>query len=151
MALIRNIQAHGPRQAIVRAILGACNSLGIEVIAEGVEAEREYQWLREQGVSLFQGFLLAPPGFESLRIAADGTHSRWSEGASHRRAPQRSLALLKEGRWRRMSHDGAPAALRLRWRPARILQRGPAWDVRSRKLYSSPTMTVVCAVCSRSS
>ena len=69
MALIRNIQNHGPRQAIVRAILAACGSLGIEVIAEGVEADREYKWLRAAGVSLFQGYLFAPPGFETLPTA----------------------------------------------------------------------------------
>jgi EAL domain-containing protein (putative c-di-GMP-specific phosphodiesterase class I) len=70
MALIRGIhKGHSPRQAIVRAILGACDSLGIEVIAEGVEAEREYEWLRAQGVSLFQGYLFAPPGFEILPTA----------------------------------------------------------------------------------
>jgi EAL domain-containing protein (putative c-di-GMP-specific phosphodiesterase class I) len=69
MTLIRGIQGHGPRQAIVRAILGACDSLGIQVIAEGVEAEREYGWLRAQGISLFQGYLFAPPGFEVLPTA----------------------------------------------------------------------------------
>lgn len=69
MTLIRGIQGHGPRQSIVRAILAACESLGIQVIAEGVEAEREYAWLRAEGVTLFQGYLIAPPGFESLPTA----------------------------------------------------------------------------------
>jgi blue light- and temperature-responsive anti-repressor len=69
MNLIRDIHSHLPRQAIVRAIFGACKALGIQMIAEGVETEREYQWLRAQGLTLFQGYLFAPPGFEMLPTA----------------------------------------------------------------------------------
>ena len=40
--------------------------LGIEVIAEGIETRAELDCLRQMGVELFQGYLLAKPGFESL-------------------------------------------------------------------------------------
>ena len=66
MQLIRNIDMHGPRQAVVNAIVSTCVSLGIDVIAEGVETLDEYYWLTSRGVFLFQGFLFARPGFESL-------------------------------------------------------------------------------------
>lgn len=66
MNLIRNIERHGPRQAIVRAILQICFDLGIEVVAEGVETEQEYAWLASQQIHLFQGYLFAKPAFESL-------------------------------------------------------------------------------------
>ncbi|WP_419418923.1 EAL domain-containing protein [Legionella sp. D16C41] len=66
MQLIRKIDTHGPRQAVVRAILEVCTALGIDVIAEGVETLAEYNWLKKQGISLFQGYLLARPGFECL-------------------------------------------------------------------------------------
>lgn len=66
MNLVRGIEGRGPRQAIVRAILQACNDLGIDFLAEGVETLDEYRWFRDQGVYLFQGYLLARPGFESL-------------------------------------------------------------------------------------
>lgn len=69
MNLIRGIQSHAPRQALVRSVLGACKDLGIQTIAEGVETEGEYRWLRAQGLTLFQGYLFAPPGFESLPTA----------------------------------------------------------------------------------
>lgn len=69
MNLIRAIHGHTPRQAIVRAILAACGDLGIQAIAEGVETDREYKWLRAQGLTLFQGYLFAPPGFEVLPTA----------------------------------------------------------------------------------
>jgi len=66
MKLVRGIESKGPRQAIVRAILQACNDLGIDFLAEGVETLDEYQWFRDQGVRLFQGYLLAKPAFEKL-------------------------------------------------------------------------------------
>jgi EAL domain-containing protein (putative c-di-GMP-specific phosphodiesterase class I) len=66
MALVRGIERHGPRQAIVRAICQACYELGIDVIAEGVETVEEYRWLANTGVRLYQGYLFAKPGFESF-------------------------------------------------------------------------------------
>lgn len=64
--LVRGIQSRGPRQAIVRAILQVCRDLGIELIAEGIESEEEFRWLCDEGVSFFQGYLFAKPGFEAL-------------------------------------------------------------------------------------
>jgi EAL domain-containing protein (putative c-di-GMP-specific phosphodiesterase class I) len=66
MELVRGIAHHGPRQAIVRAIRQACNDLGIDVIAEGVETLEEFYWFEDEGVTLFQGYLFARPGFETL-------------------------------------------------------------------------------------
>jgi EAL domain-containing protein (putative c-di-GMP-specific phosphodiesterase class I) len=66
MKLVRGIERHGPRQAIVRAINQACYDLGIDVIAEGVETVDEYSWLANTGVRLFQGYLFAKPAFESF-------------------------------------------------------------------------------------
>lgn len=66
MNLVRGIERHGPRQAIVRAIAQVCGDLGIDVIAEGVESVEEYAWFVETGVRLFQGYLFARPGFECL-------------------------------------------------------------------------------------
>ena len=66
MNLVRGIERHGPRQAIVRAVVQVCGDLGIDVIAEGVESQDEYAWFAESGVRLFQGYLFARPGFECL-------------------------------------------------------------------------------------
>ena len=66
MKLVRGIEHHGPRQAIVRAIDQVCRDLGIDVIAEGVETVEEYAWLANAGVQLFQGYLFAKPAFESF-------------------------------------------------------------------------------------
>lgn len=66
MHLVRHIDTKGPRQAIVRAVIQACDDLGIDVIAEGVETKPEYQWFKRAGVKLFQGYFFGPPTFESL-------------------------------------------------------------------------------------
>ncbi len=66
MWLVRGIEGHGPRQAILRGLIQTCNDLGIDIIAKGVETPEEYFWLREEGIELFQGYLFARPGFESL-------------------------------------------------------------------------------------
>jgi EAL domain-containing protein (putative c-di-GMP-specific phosphodiesterase class I) len=66
MALIRGIECHGARQAIVRAIGQVCVELGIDVIAEGVETVEEYSWLESAGLQLFQGYLFAMPAFEAF-------------------------------------------------------------------------------------
>lgn len=69
MGLVRGIEADGPRQTIVRAVLTVCEDLGIEVIAEGVETVSEYEWFREHQVFLFQGFLFARPQLQALPTA----------------------------------------------------------------------------------
>jgi EAL domain-containing protein (putative c-di-GMP-specific phosphodiesterase class I) len=64
--LVRGIESNGPRQAIVRGILQTCNDLGIDVIAKHVVAPAEYDWLRAEGISFFQGPLIGPALFETL-------------------------------------------------------------------------------------
>jgi EAL domain-containing protein (putative c-di-GMP-specific phosphodiesterase class I) len=64
MKLIRGIERHGPRQAIVRASFQLCGDLGIDVVAEGVETVEEYEWLANEGICLFQGYLFAKPSFQ---------------------------------------------------------------------------------------
>ena len=46
---------------IVRAILAMSRSLGLEVVAEGVETEAQRDFLREHGCQLFQGYLFGRP------------------------------------------------------------------------------------------
>lgn len=66
MMLVRDISTRGPRQAIVRGIIRTCDDLGIDIVAEGVETLDEYEWLLGEGITLFQGYLFAPPAFEAL-------------------------------------------------------------------------------------
>lgn len=66
MELIRDIHRVPNKQAVVAGIMTMMSQLGGKVLAEGVETEEEYFWLRSQGISLFQGYLFAKPGFETL-------------------------------------------------------------------------------------
>jgi len=66
MELIRGIDIALPRRLIVDSILKLCASLGITVIAEGIETAGELRVLEEMGVRYLQGFLFARPAFETL-------------------------------------------------------------------------------------
>lgn len=66
MGLIRDIERDTTRQSIVTHCLAMFRDLNITPLAEGVESEGEYCWLKEAGVALMQGYLFAKPGFESL-------------------------------------------------------------------------------------
>jgi len=66
MALIRDIHKEPNKQAVVVGIITMMALLGGKIVAEGVETEEEYFWLRSQGIALYQGYLFARPGFECL-------------------------------------------------------------------------------------
>lgn len=66
MELIRTIHLRPKAQALVRAFSVLCTQFGILMVAEGIETVEEYTTLRECGVTLMQGYLLAKPAFERL-------------------------------------------------------------------------------------
>jgi len=47
--------------AIVVSVLGLGQRLGLEVLAEGIETVEQWQFLRDQHCTLFQGYWFAPP------------------------------------------------------------------------------------------
>ena len=47
--------------AITNAIIVICRSLGLEVIAEGVETEEQVRLLQERGCNLIQGHYFCKP------------------------------------------------------------------------------------------
>ena len=66
MALTRNLDKRPAAAAIVQKLRELCDGLGIQLVAEGVETVAEYAALRQAGVHLMQGYLLARPAFEVL-------------------------------------------------------------------------------------
>jgi diguanylate cyclase (GGDEF)-like protein/PAS domain S-box-containing protein len=58
---VRNIGTQPTDAVIVQTIIGMANSLGIEVIAEGVETESQRDFLRQAGCMAYQGYLFGNP------------------------------------------------------------------------------------------
>lgn len=60
-SFIRDITVNEEDRAITNAIIAMAKSLKIKVIAEGVETERQLQFLRSKGCHEIQGFLIERP------------------------------------------------------------------------------------------
>lgn len=58
---VRNIGVKHGDSVIVQTIIGMAENLGMNVIAEGVETQEQYDFLRENGCTLFQGYLFGKP------------------------------------------------------------------------------------------
>ncbi|WP_371811862.1 EAL domain-containing protein [Thiomicrorhabdus sp. 6S3-12] len=69
--LIHDIDSNPVKQVIVRHLVQTCQELNVTVLAEGVETREELDFIRTLGVSLYQGYLFAKPGFESLPVIDD--------------------------------------------------------------------------------
>ncbi len=63
-SLIQDLHLDHAKRALVRSLVTLEKELGAEVVAEGIESTEELRALRELGVPLGQGFLLARPGSE---------------------------------------------------------------------------------------
>ena len=46
---------------ICDATIGLAHSLGLEIVAEGVETEGQFEYLRQKGCDLVQGYLFSRP------------------------------------------------------------------------------------------
>lgn len=60
-SLIREIKDHERSRTILESLVGMAGSLGMEVIAEGVETEQQLRVLSDMGCSHFQGFYFCKP------------------------------------------------------------------------------------------
>jgi len=58
---VRFIDIDSSDRAIVLTIITMAHTLGLEVIAEGVETEEQRQYLLENGCMHFQGYLFSKP------------------------------------------------------------------------------------------
>ena len=78
-SFVRTIVPGGGDEAIPRAVIAMARSLGMEVVAEGVESETQLRFLLSEGCHRVQGFFLGRPmPWQSL-----------ADIASRRRPPSR--------------------------------------------------------------
>ncbi len=82
MFLVRGVDTSPARRAVVTGIVAIAEELGITVLAEGVETEAEFLFLKAVGIRLFQGYWFAEPAFEQLPQVAPSTVRRIILGAS---------------------------------------------------------------------
>ncbi|MEA3030364.1 MAG: hypothetical protein QOG13_1689 [Sphingomonadales bacterium] len=59
--LCQDIAGSTRDRIVVRSVIDMARSLGLDVIAEGVETEAQLGLLAEEGCTLYQGFLCSPP------------------------------------------------------------------------------------------
>ena len=76
-----DIAARGREASIVSAIVELAHSLGLEVVAEGVEETDQYAILREQGCDAVQGYLVSRP-LDPEAIAGLLAAGRWDGAAA---------------------------------------------------------------------
>ncbi|MEO8012301.1 MAG: EAL domain-containing protein, partial [Dokdonella sp.] len=60
-SFVAELSARGSSAAVVRAIVALAESLGIEVIAEGIETTQQCRVLMGLGCTIGQGFLYSKP------------------------------------------------------------------------------------------
>ncbi|MBJ3783095.1 EAL domain-containing protein [Devosia sp. MSA67] len=60
-SFIRELGDSPDATAIVKAVIGLSRSLGIQVVAEGVETLDQWRELKRRGCDLAQGYLIAKP------------------------------------------------------------------------------------------
>ena len=61
LSFVRDVTTNSGNASIVRAIIALGRSLGLEVIAEGVESPEQAEYLRALGCDAIQGYLISRP------------------------------------------------------------------------------------------
>ncbi len=60
-SFMRDLKSKGDSLAIIKAVIGLGQSLGMSTTAEGIETEEQLAAVREHGCNEVQGFLFSPP------------------------------------------------------------------------------------------
>lgn len=72
-SFVKDIEEDSDDRAITATIIGIAHTLGMQVVAEGVETEQQLDFLRLHHCDMYQGYLVSPPvpveEFEMLLLA----------------------------------------------------------------------------------
>ena len=68
-SFICDIPGDADDRAIVKAIMALAGSLGLDVIAEGIETTAQHSYLRSVGCKLMQGYLIGRPAAAEATLA----------------------------------------------------------------------------------
>lgn len=60
-SFIKDIRGSPQDGAIARAVIAMAHSMSLQVIAEGVETETQFAFLKQHGCEMIQGYLISPP------------------------------------------------------------------------------------------
>jgi len=60
-SFIQNISHEADSGVIIRTIIGMANNLGLDVVAEVVETQTQFAFLKQAGCKVFQGYLFGKP------------------------------------------------------------------------------------------
>ena len=60
-SFVRRIETDHASRAVIDAVIALANSLGLELVAEGIETEAALDYLRERGCQLGQGYYFSRP------------------------------------------------------------------------------------------
>ncbi|WP_208561002.1 EAL domain-containing protein [Marinilactibacillus kalidii] len=66
MAFVQGVSTDLKKQFVALAFLEKADKLGSIPLAEGIESDEDFQWLKEKGYQLFQGYLFGKPEPEPL-------------------------------------------------------------------------------------
>ncbi len=90
-ALVAGLDKSPRQQCLVRHMVGLCGELGAQVVAEGIETPAELRAVREAGVGLGQGYVLARPAFPPPLVEnAARASARPPRASPSKPAPRRS-------------------------------------------------------------
>ena len=98
---IRDLSTNEESSAIIRAIIGLATSLGMRIIAEGVETPEQLRCLRLEGCDEVQGYLFSPPRpaaeIPSLIVQINGNDYAVTDALKRRSSAARPPLLLATG------------------------------------------------------